>query len=387
MKQINDSSPVCGRIPVGEIEQLEGQWKEYPNLRELFFVEVSPGRFDFTPKYFEHYKVLDEEHHHDCWEYIRHEVYDGCFMPLQDSFTAWAETIFDCVGIIRQDTDMTKIADGLAEKLASIFSAHGQSVVDDVVAAFSSEWNLCIANDLRILSKEGFDAGREIVEEASGEQGTSWEGRLIPKRILVDYSHFDDNMKDIHDLEMDFWDAEDFLSAEEYTALQKKFDSVVKSKYPDLTVSAIKKYLGDKWIANIYNAWNEYISDQQDELIADVQLLVDRFYPEAADKVTMGEKNIDSFVHAVLVTARLHREEYKILDAFDSRIYLAVGSTVWNYSIYLGDVIETGEHFDGAFFYSLFKRVNKKDEVVLDDYCYFIMRDNSSQKNLTETVE
>ena len=171
-----------GGIPAVDVESMGKYWDLFPGLKAKLFSVLREGYYKLNiPK-----------------DDVRNTVYnDEEFSAYADridaAFDAWCTQVDPGLRNIDEDVNVKKYIVQLAELLITAFD--GLELVDkhDVYEVLLSYWQEVMADDVYILTFDGYEAGREtfnIVEEAENKKGEKkvkikgWEGKLIPKALI-----------------------------------------------------------------------------------------------------------------------------------------------------------------------------------------------------------
>lgn len=171
-----------GGIPAVDVESMGKYWALFPGLKAKLFSVLREGYYQLNiPK-----------------DDVRNSVYnDEEFSAYADridaAFDAWCTQVDPGLRSIDEDVEVKKYIVELAELLIAAFD--GLELVDkhDVYEVLLSYWQEVMADDVYILTFDGYEAGREtfnIVEETENKKGEKkvkikgWEGKLIPKALI-----------------------------------------------------------------------------------------------------------------------------------------------------------------------------------------------------------
>lgn len=177
---------IHGGIPVVDINGLAKYWEVFPSLKSELLTPIS-----------EKYYSLNVEH-----ENIRQTIYKNTEFSdygekLDDAFTRWKNKEYPSLASLDKDVSAEKLITTLAEDILSEFEP--LSLIDkyDVYQVLLAYWNEVMNDDVSLIISEpdGYANARatdNIEEEVTsgkkkGEMKvTGWEGRLIPKTIVID---------------------------------------------------------------------------------------------------------------------------------------------------------------------------------------------------------
>ena len=177
---------IHGGIPAVDINGLSKYWEVFPSLKTELLSVIS-----------EKYYSLNVEH-----ENIRQVIYKNAEFSeygekLDEAFVAWKAKEYPVLSALDEDVSARKLIVNLAEDILAEFEH--LTLIDkyDVYQVLLAYWNEIMNDDafLIISEPDGYANARatdNIEEEITqgkykGEMKvTGWEGRLIPKSIVID---------------------------------------------------------------------------------------------------------------------------------------------------------------------------------------------------------
>ena len=202
---------IHGGIPAVDIDSLSKYWDVFPSLKAELLTAIS-----------EKYYSLNVEH-----ENIRQTIYkNGEFSEygekLDEAFAAWKAKEYPALSSLDEDVSARELIVSLAEDILAEFEH--LTLIDkyDVYQVLLAYWNEVMNDDVSLIISEpdGYANARatdNIEEEITqgknkGEMKvTGWEGRLIPKSILID-AFFRDEKNAIEEAENVVAETESLLS-------------------------------------------------------------------------------------------------------------------------------------------------------------------------------
>lgn len=160
-----------GGIPDNDIEALHAYWDVYPDLRADLF--APSGRNG--------YSVLKPEPKHIRITIFSHPQFIAYANHVHSVFDEWKHANSEALKKITQGDKPKILICDLSENLLSAFS--GLKLIDryDVYQLLMSYWIETMQDDVYDLVADGWKACNEVIVSRK-----SFEGRLIPKRILID---------------------------------------------------------------------------------------------------------------------------------------------------------------------------------------------------------
>lgn len=177
---------IHGGIPAVDIDGLSKYWEVFPSLKAELLTAIS-----------EKYYSLNVEH-----ENIRQTIYKNAEFSdygekLDEAFAAWKAKEYPALSSLDEDVSARELIISLAEDILAEFEH--LTLIDkyDVYQVLLAYWNEVMNDDVSLIISEpdGYANARvtdNIEEEITqgknkGEMKvTGWEGRLIPKAIVID---------------------------------------------------------------------------------------------------------------------------------------------------------------------------------------------------------
>ena len=177
---------IHGGIPAVDIDSLSKYWDVFPSLKAELLTAIS-----------EKYYSLNVEH-----ENIRQTIYKNAEFSeygekLDEAFAAWKAKEYPALSSLDEDVSARELIVSLAEDILAEFEH--LTLIDkyDVYQVLLAYWNEVMNDDVSLIISEpdGYANARatdNIEEEITqgknkGEMKvTGWEGRLIPKSIVID---------------------------------------------------------------------------------------------------------------------------------------------------------------------------------------------------------
>lgn len=177
---------IHGGIPAVDIDGLSKYWEVFPSLKSELLSTIS-----------EKYYSLNVEH-----ESIRQTIYKNTEFSeygekLDEAFAAWKAKEYPVLSTLDEDVSARELIVSLAEDIIAEFEH--LTLIDkyDAYQVLLAYWNEVMNDDVSLIISEsdGYTNARatdNIEEEITqgknkGEMKvTGWEGRLIPKSIVID---------------------------------------------------------------------------------------------------------------------------------------------------------------------------------------------------------
>lgn len=202
---------IHGGIPAVDIDSLSKYWDVFPSLKAELLTAIS-----------DKYYSLNVEH-----ENIRQTIYKNAEFSeygekLDEAFAAWKAKEYPTLSSLDEDVSARELIISLAEDILAEFEH--LTLIDkyDVYQVLLAYWNEVMNDDVSLIISEpdGYANARatdNIEEEITqgknkGEMKvTGWEGRLIPKAIVID-SFFREEKNSIEEAENVVAETESLLS-------------------------------------------------------------------------------------------------------------------------------------------------------------------------------
>ena len=239
---------IHGGIPAVDIDGLSKYWEVFPSLKAELLTAIS-----------EKYYSLNVEH-----ENIRQTIYKNAEFSdygekLDEAFAAWKAKEYPALSSLDEDVSARELIISLAEDILAEFEH--LTLIDkyDVYQVLLAYWNEVMNDDVSLIISEpdGYANARatdNIEEEITqgknkGEMKvTGWEGRLIPKSIVID-SFFRKEKNAIEEAEKVVAETESQLSdliesADEESALADVAENgKVKTKDLEAKIEELTQYV------------------------------------------------------------------------------------------------------------------------------------------------
>lgn len=178
-----------GGIPAKDVESMDIYWNILPRLKDKLFVEFKKG----------YYKLKVSKNK------IRDVIYkdsefDDYAKRVDEAFSDWKKTIEPLLHNMTIELDIKNLIYTLSEKIIEKFESLELLNKYDVYQVLLGYWQEVMADDVYLVSHGGFELGREmdnvyqtkkekddngIETEVETDKIKSWEGKLIPKSILI----------------------------------------------------------------------------------------------------------------------------------------------------------------------------------------------------------
>lgn len=202
---------IHGGIPAVDIDSLSKYWDVFPSLKAELLTAIS-----------DKYYSLNVEH-----ENIRQTIYKNAEFSeygekLDEAFAAWKAKEYPTLSSLDEDVSARELIISLAEDILAEFEH--LTLIDkyDVYQVLLAYWNEVMNDDVSLIISEpdGYANARatdNIEEEITqgknkGEMKvTGWEGRLIPKAIVID-AFFREEKNSIEEVENVVAETESLLS-------------------------------------------------------------------------------------------------------------------------------------------------------------------------------
>ena len=202
---------IHGGIPAVDIDSLSKYWDVFPSLKAELLSAISDKYYSLNVKH----------------ENIRQTIYKNAEFSdygekLDEAFAAWKSKEYSVLSALDEDVSARELIVSLAEDILAEFEH--LTLIDkyDVYQVLLAYWNEVMNDDVSLIISEpdGYANARatdNIEEEITqgknkGEMKvTGWEGRLIPKAIVID-AFFREEKNSIEEAENVVAETESLLS-------------------------------------------------------------------------------------------------------------------------------------------------------------------------------
>lgn len=183
----NIDAHIHGGIPAADIDGLSMYWKVFAGLRESLFAEMRPG----------FYKLIADK------DEIRRVVYNNDAFAaygdlVDEAFKSWKEYAYPHLVNIDETLEVKRLVADLAYQLITQYEQIHLMDKYDIYQVLLAYWEETMSDDVSMIAtdEKSYALAREteniMGEYTSGkkkgqEKVIGWEGRLIPKSIIVDY--------------------------------------------------------------------------------------------------------------------------------------------------------------------------------------------------------
>ncbi|UOF91946.1 type I restriction-modification system subunit M [Fodinisporobacter ferrooxydans] len=239
----NIEGHLIGGIPALDVDNMERYWSIFDNLKSVLFSPLRKGFYQ---------PVVKKED-------IRHTIYsDSEFSQYADridsAFEKWQNSVNDKLCDIDDKTKVKELIVELAETILEEFENVTLINKYDVYQVLLAYWQDVMADDVFIVSQDGYTAARETEnimgvytsgKKKGEEKVIGWEGKLIPRSIIVE-AFFHAEQKAIDEIEALITEAQNELDEMMEGA---EDDSVINTVLKDngsLDMTALKAALKDK---------------------------------------------------------------------------------------------------------------------------------------------
>lgn len=181
-----------GGIPNADIDALKEYWETYPKLRRKLY----------TPSARKNYSILSIAHEDIKKSIYEHSEFIEYTAKVQIVFDTWKKANRRKLTGVAVGDKPKKLIHDISEDLLKNFSE--LSLIDkyDMYQHLLSYWVEVMQDDVYELVVDGWESGKMVEYETDkkGNPTTAWEGRLIPKALMI-ARYFDAAKKAIEKLE------------------------------------------------------------------------------------------------------------------------------------------------------------------------------------------
>ena len=178
---------IHGGIPAADIEGLSKYWEVFTGLRESLFTEMRPGFYQL---------ITDKDE-------VRHVVYNNeAFAAygevVDEAYASWKEYAYPHLISIDDELEGKLLIADLAYELIVRYEPIHLLDKYDVYQVLLAYWDEVMNDDVTMIAtdEKGYALARETEnimgkyesgKKKGQEKVIGWEGRLIPKDIIIDY--------------------------------------------------------------------------------------------------------------------------------------------------------------------------------------------------------
>lgn len=196
---------LAGGIPMSDIDSMdEKYWHIFKSLKAKLFSKLKDGYYQLN---------VGKDNITDT---IRSDNdFNGYSILIEDAFEQWKTEINVKLVNINEQVSIKNLIIDLAEKIMEKFESVEMLDSYDVYQVLLAYWNDVMADDAYLIVQDGYEAGRDfsyeykMKNEKTSDGKTikvktdtikSWDGKLIPKQIVID-EYFNDDYKNIQNIE------------------------------------------------------------------------------------------------------------------------------------------------------------------------------------------
>lgn len=180
----NIEAHLIGGIPALDVDNMELYWNVFGNLKTVLFAPLREGFYQ---------PVVSKDN-------VRHTIFsDPEFSQyserINNAFENWKSRVNDKLCVIDEKTEVKVLIIELAEKILEEFENVTLVNKYDVYQVLLAYWQDVMADDVFIVSQDGYAAARETEnimgvytsgKKKGEEKVIGWEGKLIPRSIIVE---------------------------------------------------------------------------------------------------------------------------------------------------------------------------------------------------------
>lgn len=181
-----------GGIPNRDIDALREYWETYPKLRRKLFAGTDR----------KNYSQLTVAHDEIKQAIFEHGEFIDYTATVQTVYDGWAKPNRKKLNSIAVGDKPKKLIHEISEDLLKRFSEVALIDKYDMYQHLMEYWAETMQDDVYELVVDGWDSGKmiEYKTDKKGKQAKEWEGRLIPKELVID-RYFEKEKKAIEALQ------------------------------------------------------------------------------------------------------------------------------------------------------------------------------------------
>ncbi|MFR9712052.1 type I restriction-modification system subunit M [Paenibacillus sp. MB22_1] len=319
----NIEAHLKGGIPAHDVDNMERYWSIFGDLKSVLFAPLREGFYQPI--------VKKDDVRHTIYSHAEFSQYAD---RIDDAFEKWQSRVNDKLCNIDANTKIKELIVELAEAILEEFE--NITLVDkyDVYQVLLAYWQDVMADDVFIVSQDGYTAAREteniIGVYTSGkkkgeEKVIGWEGKLIPRSIIVE-AFFRAEQKAIDEIETLVTEAQSELDEMIEGAEDDSIINTVLKDSGSLDMTALKAALKNKTLGKDDREVLQTLSDKK--AMIDEQGKALKRLKEVLEQKTKEQygKLTDEEILDLLVNRKWYHTIFEGIDA----LYTAISHSIAN---------------------------------------------------------
>ncbi|MED4954503.1 type I restriction-modification system subunit M [Paenibacillus macerans] len=319
----NIEAHLKGGIPAHDVDNMERYWSIFGDLKSVLFAPLREGFYQPV--------VKKDDVRHTIYSHAEFSQYAD---RIDNAFEKWQSRVNDKLCNIDANTKIKELIVELAEAILEEFE--NITLVDkyDVYQVLLAYWQDVMADDVFIVSQDGYTAARETEnimgvytsgKKKGEEKVIGWEGKLIPRSIIVE-AFFRAEQKAIDEIETLVTEAQSELDEMIEGAEDDSIINTVLKDNGSLDMTALKAALKNKTLGKDDREVLQALSDKK--AMIDEQGKALKKLKEVLEQKTKEQygKLTDEEILDLLVNRKWYHTIFEGIDA----LYTAISHSIAN---------------------------------------------------------
>ena len=321
----NIEAHLKGGIPAHDVDNMERYWSIFGDLKSVLFAPLREGFYQPI--------VKKDDVRHTIYSHAEFSQYAD---RIDDAFEKWQSRVNDKLCNIDTNTKIKELIVELAEAILEEFE--NITLVDkyDVYQVLLAYWQDVMADDVFIVSQDGYTAARETEnimgvytsgKKKGEEKVVGWEGKLIPRSIIVE-AFFRAEQKAIDEIETLVTEAQSELDEMIEGAEDDSIINTVLKDNGSLDMTALKAALKNKTLGKDDREVLQALSDKK--AMIDEQGKALKKLKEVLEQKTKEQygKLTDEEILDLLVNRKWYHTIFEGIDALYTSISHSIANRV-----------------------------------------------------------
>lgn len=321
----NIEAHLKGGIPAHDVDNMERYWSIFGDLKSVLFAPLREGFYQPV--------VKKDDVRHTIYSHAEFSQYAD---RIDNAFEKWQIRVNDKLCNIDANTKVKELIVELAEAILEEFE--DITLVDkyDVYQVLLAYWQDVMADDVFIVSQDGYTAARETEnimgvytsgKKKGEEKVIGWEGKLIPRSIIVE-AFFRAEQKAIDEIETLVTEAQSELDEMIEGAEDDSIINTVLKDNGSLDMTALKAALKNKTLGKDDREVLQALSDKK--TMIDEQGKALKKLKEVLEQKTKEQygKLTDEEILDLLVNRKWYNTIFEGIDALYTSISHSIANRV-----------------------------------------------------------
>ncbi|MEC0209860.1 type I restriction-modification system subunit M [Paenibacillus ehimensis] len=321
----NIEAHLKGGIPAHDVDNMERYWSIFGDLKSVLFAPLREGFYQPI--------VKKDDVRHTIYSHAEFSQYAD---RIDNAFEKWQSRVNDKLCNIDANTKVKELIVELAEAILEEFE--DITLVDkyDVYQVLLAYWQDVMADDVFIVSQDGYTAARETEnimgvytsgKKKGEEKVIGWEGKLIPRSIIVE-AFFRAEQKAIDEIETLVTEAQSELDEMIEGAEDDSIINTVLKDNGSLDMTALKAALKNKTLGKDDREVLQALSDKK--TMIDEQGKALKKLKEVLEQKTKEQygKLTDEEILDLLVNRKWYHTIFEGIDALYTSISHSIANRV-----------------------------------------------------------